>query len=428
MWFSYTQIVFNIPRGTRDFTPEDMQKRRYLEKSMRDTFNSFGYGEVQTPMFENLDLFTAKSGEGIIDEIYSFQDKSGRNLALRPELTAPVMRFYVEKMQMEPKPLKLFYFGNCFRYDRPQKGRYREFMQAGCELIGTNTPEAQAELIAMAYKLLENAGLKTITLSIGNLNILSVLFEKLGLSKENQKYLIPLIDKSQFEGVYDALVDFKVKPKDATVFLEILQSSDVKKISEYLKDNEIAKKELNGLKTITDLLENAFDVKDYEIKMSIVRGLDYYKGLVFEIEAACLGAEKQLCGGGAYDLIELFGGRESPTSGFAIGFDRTLIALETEGYKFTIPQLDAYLVSVNDDTLGKTLEIAQMLRNQGISTDMDLLRRGIGKSLKYASSINAKNAIIVGPKELEQDSVTIKNMETGDQQTVKIKDIVSKVK
>jgi len=210
MFFSYTQIVFNIPRGTRDFTPEEMQKRRYLEKCMRDTFNSFGYGEVQTPMFEHLDLFTAKSGEGIIDEIYSFQDKGGRNLALRPELTAPVMRFYVEKMQMEPKPLKLFYFGNCFRYDRPQKGRYREFMQAGCELIGTDTPEAQAELVAMAYKILVNAGLKDITLSIGNLNILSVLFEKLGLSKENQKYLIPLIDKSQFEGVYDALVDFKV--------------------------------------------------------------------------------------------------------------------------------------------------------------------------------------------------------------------------
>ncbi len=428
MCFSYTQIVFNIPRGTRDFTPEDMQKRRYLEKSMSDTFNSFGYGEVQTPMFENLDLFTAKSGEGIIDEIYSFPDKGGRNLALRPELTAPVMRFYVEKMQMEPKPLKLFYFGNCFRYDRPQKGRYREFMQAGCELIGTNTPEAQAELIAMAYKLLENAGLKTITLSIGNLNILSVLFEKLGLSKENQKYLTPLIDKSQFEDVYDALVDFNVKPKDATAFLEILQSSDVEKISEYLKDNEIVKKELNDLKIITGLLENAFDVKDYEIKMSIVRGLDYYNGLVFEIEAPCLGAEKQLCGGGAYDLIELFGGRESPTSGFAIGFDRTLIALETEGYKFTIPQLDAYLISVNEDVLEKTLEIAQMLRKQKITTDVDLLRRGIGKSLKYASSINAKKAIIVGPKELEQDSVTIKNMETGDQEIVKIKDIVSKIK
>jgi histidyl-tRNA synthetase len=301
-------------------------------------------------------------------------------------------------------------------------------MQAGCELIGTNTPEAQAELIALAYKLLENVGLKNITLSIGNLNILSVLFEKLGLSKKNQKYLTPLIDKSQFEGVYDALVDFGVKPKDATVFLEILQSKDVEKISEHLKDNEIAKKELNGLKTITGLLENAFDVKDYEIKMSIVRGLDYYNGLVFEIEAPCLGAEKQLCGGGAYDLIELFGGRESPTSGFAIGFDRTLIALETEGYKFTIPQLDAYLISVNEDVLQKTLEIAQMLRKQKITTDVDLLRRGIGKSLKYASSINAKKAIIVGPKELEQDSVTIRNMETGDQEIVKIKDIVSKIK
>ena len=142
--------MFKIPRGTRDFNPAEMQKRRYLEDSMKKTFKIFGYREVQTPMFENLDLFTAKSGEGIIEEIYSFADKGGRELALRPELTAPVIRFYVDKLQMEPKPLKLFYFGNCFRYDRPQKGRYREFRQAGCEIIGTDTPEALAELIALA--------------------------------------------------------------------------------------------------------------------------------------------------------------------------------------------------------------------------------------------------------------------------------------
>ena len=188
--------MYRIPRGTRDFTSTEMQKRRLVEKIIRLTFKKFGYNEIQTPVFENLDLFTAKSGEEIINEIYSFKDKGGRNLALRPELTAPVIRMYIEKLQMKPKPLKLFYFGNCYRYDRPQKGRYREFMQAGAELIGVNTPEAYAELIAMAYKTLENIGLKNIQLSLGNLNILSAMFNKINLSYDKQKYLVPLIDKS----------------------------------------------------------------------------------------------------------------------------------------------------------------------------------------------------------------------------------------
>jgi histidyl-tRNA synthetase len=143
--------MFQVPRGTRDFTPEEMEKRRYIEQNMAATFTSFGYGEIQTPTFENLELFTAKSGESIVNELYSFTDKGGRELALRPELTAPVIRCYVERLQMEPKPLKLFYFGNCYRYDRPQKGRYREFQQAGCEVIGVDTAEAVAELLALAF-------------------------------------------------------------------------------------------------------------------------------------------------------------------------------------------------------------------------------------------------------------------------------------
>lgn len=415
--------MFKKPRGTRDFTPEEMQKRKYVEECMRSTFGSFGYKEIQTPMFENLELFTAKSGEGIIQEIYSFMDKGGRDLALRPELTAPVMRFYVDKLQMEPKPLKLFYFGNCFRYDRPQKGRYREFRQAGCEIIGVDTPEAYAELIAMAYTLLKNVGLKNIKLNIGNLNILSSMFNVLNLPKDKQKYLIPLIDKSLSEDVLSALQDFGIKPQEATSFLEILQTTDIKKISGYIKSDQTALDELSKLEQILNLLRDSFDIKNYEVKISIVRGLDYYKGIVFEIDAPSLGAEKQLCGGGAYELISLFGGKESPTAGFAIGFDRTILALETEKYSFSSQKLDAYIIPVNKDMINKSLEITQDLRKQGISVDVDLLRRGIGKSLKYADSVNAEKAIIVGPKELEKDSVTIRNLETGKQETIKIKDI-----
>jgi histidyl-tRNA synthetase len=415
--------VYKIPRGTRDFAPEEMQKRRSVEDLMRSTFQRFGYREIQTPMFENLELFTAKSGETIIQEIYSFADKGGRELALRPELTAPVIRFYVDKFQMKPKPLKLFYFGNCFRYDRPQKGRYREFRQAGCEIIGTNTPEAYAELITLAYTLLKNVGLKNIKLNIGNLNVLSSMFNIIKLSKDKQKYLTPLIDKSQFEDVLDALRDFGVNNEDAVRSLEVLQASDINKILEYIKPDETTKKEISKLEQVLNLLENLFEIKDYLIKIGIVRGLDYYKDIVFEIEAPLLGAEKQLCGGGAYELISLFGGKESPSAGFAIGFDRTILALETERYQFPSPKMKIYVIPVTEDTLSKSLEITQNLRKKGVTVDVDLLRRGIGKCLKFASSINAEKTIIVGPKELGQDSVTIRDMKTGNQEIVKINDI-----
>ena len=420
--------MFKIPRGTKDFTPKEMQKRRYVEVVMRSTFETFGYREIQTPTFETLELFTAKSGETIIEELYSFTDKGGRELTLRPELTAPVIRFYVDKLQMEPKPLKLFYFGNCYRYDRPQKGRYREFKQAGCEIIGTDTPEAYAELIAMAYKILENVGVKNLELNIGNLNILSSIFNRFNLSKDQQKYLTPLIDKSLFEDVFDALRDFGIKNEDASALTEIIQTSDIKKIENLIKDDDAAKKELEELKKIMDLMKESFGIKDYQIKISIVRGLDYYKGLVFEIEAPSLGAEKQLCGGGAYELISLFGGKETPTSGFAIGFDRTILALESEKYMFPTPKLDVFIIPVNGDMIKKSLEITHNLRKQGISVDVDLLRRGISKSLKYASSINTKKAIIVGLKEQKQDVVTVRDMKTGKQETVAIKNINKLIK
>ena len=177
----------------------------------------------------------------------------------------------------------------------------------------------------------------------------------------------------------------------------MLQKSDIKKIESFIKDGD-AKKELEDLKQIASLLKESFGIKKYQIKMSIVRGLDYYNGVVFEIEAPLLGAEKQLCGGGAYELITLFGGKKTPTAGFAIGFDRTIIALETEKYRFPTPELDVFVIPVNETLIKKSLEITQNLRKQGASVDIDLLRRGISKSLKYASSINAKKNYYSWPK------------------------------
>ena len=414
--------MFKKPRGTRDYNSEEMEIRRFIEDKIRSTFETFGYREIQTPTFENLELFTAKSGETIIEELYSFNDKGGRNLTLRPELTAPVIRFYVEKLKMEPKPLKLFYFGNCYRYDRPQKGRYREFKQAGCEIIGADSSEAYAELIAMAYKILKKTGLNNVELRIGNLDILSSIFNNFNLSKENQKYITPLIDKALFEDVYNSLIDFNINNKEAAKLTDIIQSSNLEEIEKFLKNN-IRVEELNNFKEILSLLKESFGISNFKIDFSIVRGLDYYKGIVFEIDAPSLGAEKQICGGGAYELIPLFGGNKTPTAGFAIGFDRTILALENEKYKFPIKKLDFFVIPLNSDMIKKSFEIANDLREKGLLVDIDLLKRGISKSLKYASSINANKVIIVGPDELKQDAVSIRDMKSGNQEIVKINKI-----
>lgn len=420
--------MFEKPRGTRDFDSEEMQKRHYVENSMRKVFKSFGYNEIQTPTFETLELFTAKSGEEIIEEIYSFEDKGERKLALRPELTAPVIRFYVEKMQMKPKPLKLFYIGNCYRYDRPQKGRFREFTQAGCELIGVDTPEANAELITMAYKILEKTGLKDIELYIGNLTVLSAIFESFNIKKEQQKYLTPLIDKEEWDELTNALYDYDLTDEKINKILEILKNPNIQEIEKIVQQNPDAKKQLLNLKKTMKLLKEVFLIKNSKLKMSIVRGLDYYTGIVFEIEAPSLGAEKQLCGGGAYELIPLFQGRPTATAGFAIGFDRTIVALDAQKQKFPDTILDLFIISVNDETIIKSIKIAQKIREQDFKVDIDLKRRNIGKALKYAASKNAKKAIIVGPDELKEDSITLRDMKTGEQKKVKIDEILKNTK
>ena len=202
---------------------------------------------------------------------------------------------------------------------------------------------------------------------------------------------------------------------------------DIITLKEKLSEKEI--EEIIGIytedraKKITNYLKDIFKIKNFSLKMAIVRGLDYYTGTVFEIEAPDLGAEKQICGGGVYELIEMFGGRKTPQAGFAVGFDRTILALETENFKFSEEKIDAYVIPVNKDMTSKALELAQILRDEKIKTDVDLLGRGMGKSMKYASSIKAEKVIIIGPDELEKESVTIRDMSSGNQEQVKINDL-----
>jgi len=418
--------VFQRPRGTRDILPEDMDKRKYVEEIFRRTFKSFGYREIQTPTFEHLELFTAKSGEGIIEEIYAFKDKSGRDLALRPELTAPVIRMYVEKMQMQPKPLKLFYFGSCFRYDRPQKGRYREFTQAGCELIGVNTPAALAELISLSWSCLRNIGLKNMVLKIGNLDILQAVLDKLGIGKEMQRTLLPLIDKREYGKIEEFLSSEALSHSDTERLIHFLKLDNIDEIESFVQELGLRKDSLSHLRKVISFLP-MFDVNDFKISMEIVRGLEYYKGIVFEIEAPSLGAEKQICGGGSYELISLFGGKNVSTSGFAIGFDRVVLALEGEGFKFPSSKLKTYVIPVEEDVLSNAIQLTMKLRKRGIASDIDLTGRSLSKSMKYANSINAENAIIIGKKDLEEGKVTVRDMKTGEQRLVDVDKVIDTI-
>jgi histidyl-tRNA synthetase len=415
-------MEFSRPRGTRDFLPEEVKKRRKVEDIIRGTFEKFGFCEVVTPTFENLELITAKSGDEIREGLYHFKDKSDRDLALRPELTAPVMRLYVNEMQKRPKPVKLYYFANCFRYERSQAGRFREFWQAGVESVGSSNPEADAEVIALAVKTLESLGLENFETQIGHIGILRDVLTEEGLSEEEQNALMGIIDKGERSELEAALekfssndtknrlekiIDLKGKPGD------ILNKAD-----ELVKEKE----KIKELKDTLDLLES-FGVKDYQVNLGIARGLDYYTGIVFEIYAEGLGAQDQICGGGNYTLTEAFGGQKTATSGFAFGFDRVMLALEAQNAVSQENELTEYLVvPTSADLVKKAIEISTKIRKKS-TCEVDLMRRKLGKALAYADTRNIPFVVIVGEEEQKRDKVLIRDMKTGEQKEVGVKDL-----
>ncbi len=403
------------PRGTRDFLPAEMTKRRLIESKMRHTIENWGYREVQTPTFEHLELFTIKSGEAIVNEIYDFEDKGGRALALRPELTASILRMYVDKLQMTPKPLKLYYFGNCFRYERPQKGRLREFWHFGAELIGSDRPEADAEVIALASSVLDAIDIKG-DLRIGQLSVLRSLVGS--LDAETRSMVMRYIDKKHIQGLAGLLERVGAHDiKEPLLDLISLKGEDaMDKAHEIVGDLP----GLGHLESVLDML-NALEI-EYSIDFGIVRGLDYYIDTVFEIYADNLGAQNQICGGGAYRLAHLFGGRDVPSTGFAIGFDRIIEALGV----IRMPTQKTVVVVSTDKTISEAQKIAQRLRGH-IPTNVDLMGRNFTTQLSYANAIGAAYAVIIGPKELRAEKVILKNMETAEQEMLTLDEVIQRI-
>jgi len=410
-----SQIMIERPRGTRDFEPDEMGSRKWLEDRLREKAEHFGYREVLTPTFEHTELFLERSGPSIVKEIYSFEDKGGRELALRPEFTASVMRMYSESLRGEPKPLKLFYFGPAFRYERPQSGRYREFWHFGTELIGADTPRADAENIALAYQCMEDLGLDDVTLRISNLQILEDYLKKHDLSRDEREELYHMIDKEETDKIEE---DFDLGEE----FFDLLDVP-FEEISSLVGESS----SYEHLKEVMDYLSYYnIERSDYIIDLRTVRGLDYYSGVVFEIDAEKLGAQKQICGGGDYNLGDIFD-TEISSKGFAIGFDRLHLALEKENKLFEREREGCYIIPLGEDIISYSYDVLSYLRKNQIKADIDLKDRNIGKALGFADKAGFKYSIIIGEEEVKSEEVALKDMESGEQENVKKDEIIEAI-
>lgn len=406
------------PRGTRDFGPAEMAKRRAVEQAMREACGRAGFGEVTTPTFEHSELFTLRSGQGIIDEMYVFKDKGDREMALRPEITASVVRFYVNELSNMPKPLKLFYVGNCFRYENPQSGRYREFFQLGAELIGSKNAETDAEVIALAVNCIRAAGLQDYVVRVGHIGILKSLVREEIKDEKAAADVLRMLDKEDFDAMGD-MFDARALPRK--LFDRIVTLAETRGSVEVL--DKLEKSEATDhLREIFSVLK-LHGIEECQVDLGIVRGLDYYTGMVFEIDAPKLGAEKQIMGGGSYTLSELFGGEPVFSTGFAIGLDRVVLAFEAEGPKEPYAPIDVYVIPAGDDMRKYAFGIVARLRSQALCADSDLMRRSLSKNLKYASSVGARFAVIVGKEEMAKRSVTLRDMKSGEQRLVPADDL-----
>jgi len=418
-------------RGTRDFLPEEMWKRRIMEVRIRAVAERWGYEEIRTPTFERAELFTLKSGQEILKEMYEFKDKGDRHLALRPEITAPVVRMYINELKMTPKPSKLYYFGNCFRYEEPQKARYREFWQFGTEIIGVDSPEAQAELIALAFAVLKSLNVQA-ELHVGHVGLIRERLRGAQVADEQISTVMRLIDKDERKAVIALLNDLGVESAviDDLLYLIDLKGKDALREA---RDRGIIARDSAAVRELEALLEylDYYGV-DYTLNLGIARGLDYYTGMVFEIYevGGKLGAQKQVCGGGSYRLAALFGGDDIPLTGFAFGFDRLaeiFSADETEMQKKGVVVVPIRAKNGDRDVMKEAIRITSRLR-EFVPTHIDLMNRSLSAQLKYANTRNDSFAVLVGETELKEGVVTLRNLVTGEQEKLGIEDCVARIK
>lgn len=408
------------PKGTQDILPADSAKWQYVENVARETFKKYNYGEIRTPMFEHYEVISRSVGDTtdiVTKEMYDFHDKGDRHITLRPEGTAPVVRSYVENKLFAPevqKPVKVYYIGSMFRYERPQAGRLREFHQLGVECFGSKNPATDVETIAMAYQLFNTLGIKDVTL---HLNSLGNTESRLAYRQALIDYLTPMRESlskdSQRRLDENPLRVLDSKEKEDKVAVENALS-----ILDYLDEESQA--HFDEVRTMLDSLNIP-----YVIDTNMVRGLDYYNHTIFEFITTIDKSELTICAGGRYDsLVEYFGGPETAGFGFGLGLERLLLVLDKQGIELPVEEnLDVYIAVLGSGANGKALELVQAIRYQGFKAERDYLGRKIKAQFKSADTFKAKTVITLGESEVESGQVNVKNNATREEVTVSFEEL-----
>lgn len=408
------------PKGTQDILPADSAKWQYAENVARETFKKYNYGEIRTPMFEHYEVISRSVGDTtdiVTKEMYDFHDKGDRHITLRPEGTAPVVRSYVENKLFAPevqKPVKVYYIGSMFRYERPQAGRLREFHQLGVECFGSKNPATDVETIAMAYQLFNTLGIKDVTL---HLNSLGNTESRLAYRQALIDYLTPMRESlskdSQRRLDENPLRVLDSKEKEDKVAVENAPS-----ILDYLDEESQA--HFDEVRTMLDSLNIP-----YVIDTNMVRGLDYYNHTIFEFITTIDKSELTICAGGRYDsLVEYFGGPETAGFGFGLGLERLLLVLDKQGIELPVEEsLDVYIAVLGSGANGKALELVQAIRYQGFKAERDYLGRKIKAQFKSADTFKAKTVITLGESEVESGQVNVKNNATREEVTVSFEEL-----
>jgi histidyl-tRNA synthetase len=421
---------FKTVRGMRDFLPEEAQMMRDIEGKARRVAELYGYNEIITPVVESYELLSAKSGEEVRSRMFAFKDLGGRGVALRPEFTASVARLVASTMRNEPRPFRLFCVGSIYRYDEPQRGRYREFWQSNFELMGSSRAEADAEILLLTDRLLGKTGLKGYEFKVGHVGILKGILNQEAVDEKVQNSVMQLMDKKQYDGALVTIEEAGASSKCIHILRELmeLRGNDVLdvvgRIRECVRSYEKAVAAADNLSGILRLVSESGCNINMMVEAGFERGLEYYTGMIFEIYVPDL--DIALGGGGRYDrLIELFGGESTPAVGVAHGIDRIMLAAQEQKTLLGKEEENKVMViPTNDELRGQALKISQMLRDANISVEIEVIGRRMAKALEDADRRKMQYAIIVGERELKEGSVVLRNLKKREQSTVKLEKLI----
>jgi histidyl-tRNA synthetase len=425
--------MFKTVRGMRDLLPVDAERMRHVEEVSRDVSKLYGFEEIITPVLETYELLAAKTSEEIRERMYTFKDLGGRKVAMRPEFTASVARLVASKLRNEPKPMRLFSVGSLYRYDEPQYGRFREFWQANYELFGSSRPEADAEILILTTDLLTRLGLQNFRFKVGHTGILRGILDQEGLDEAKQDRIRQLLDKKLWDDALAAAREAGASQKCLTVLENLLEarSEDAFKVLENVKetvqDYESAVAAVDNLWKILELVKDSGTKLELMVEAGFARGLEYYTGIIFESYIPDL--DIALGGGGRYDkLIQLFGGEPIPAVGVAQGIDRIVLALTKQNVSLkTAKERSVVVISVKEESMAKVLELSAMLRSSGLPVEVAVMGRSISRALTDADRRGVSYAVIVGPKELKEKKVVLKDMSKGEQWTVPINNLTEEI-